>query len=67
MKHYEEIRKLATSKGEDDTTACFLDYDNIKYHYRLIAVDLSRQKESDADPKAIQQIEFVEQLKNLGK
>ena len=36
----------------------------IKNHYRLIAVDLSRQKELDADPKAIQQIEFVGQLKN---
>ena len=29
-----------------------------------MAVDLSRQKELDADPKAIQQIEFVGQLKN---
>ena len=34
-------------------------YEYIKNHYRLIAVNLSRQKESDADPKAIQQIEFV--------
>ena len=41
-----------------------LDYEYIKYHYRLIAVDLNRQKESDADSKAIQQIAFVEQLKN---
>ena len=32
---------------------------------RLIAIDLSGQKELDADPKAIQQIEFVGQLKNL--
>ena len=31
-----------------------------KNHYRLIAVDLSRQKELDADSKAIQQIELVE-------
>ena len=36
-----------------------------KNHYRLIAVDLSRQKELDADPKAIQEIEFVDQLKNV--
>ena len=36
----------------------------IKNHYRLIAVDLSRQKELDADPKTIQQIEFVGQLRN---
>ena len=39
-------------------------YDYIKNHYRLIAVDLSRQKELDADPKSIQQIELVGQLKN---
>ena len=31
----------------------------------MIAVHLSRPKELDADPKAIQQIEFVGQLKNL--
>ena len=44
-----------------------VDYEYIKNHYRLIAVDLSRQKELDADPKAIQEIEFVWQLKNLGR
>ena len=42
-----------------------LGYEYIKNHYRLVAVDLSRQKESDADPKAIQQIEFVRQLNKL--
>ena len=41
-----------------------MDYECIKNHYRLITVDLSRQKELDADPKAIKQIEFVGQLKN---
>ena len=41
-----------------------LGYDYIKNRYRLIAVDLSRQKELDADPKSIQQIELVGQLKN---
>ena len=33
------------------TTGSLLDYDYIKNHYRLIAVDLSRQKELDTDPK----------------
>ena len=33
--------------------------------YRLVAVDLSRQKELDADSLAIQPIEFVGQLKKL--
>ena len=31
----------------------------------VIAVDLRRQKELDADPKAIQQIQFSGQLKNI--
>ena len=63
IKQYKEIRKLTL--GEDYTTICLLDYDYIKNHYRLIAVDLSRQKELDADPKATQQIEFIGQLKNV--
>ena len=37
----------------------------MKNHYKLIAVDLSRQNELYADPKAIQQIEFIGQLKEL--
>ena len=65
IKRYEEIRKLTTGQGEDYTTRCLLDYKYIKHHYKLIAVDLSRQKELDVDPKAIQQIELVEQLKNV--
>ena len=64
MKRYEEIRKLKTGQGEDHTTGCLLDYDYLKNHQRLIAVYLSRQKELDTDPKAVQQIEFVGQLKN---
>ena len=35
-----------------------MDYDCIKNYYRLIAVDLSKQKELHADPKTSQQIEF---------
>ena len=31
----------------------------------LIAIDLSRQKELDADSKAIQQMGFIRQLKKL--
>ena len=64
-KRHEEIRKLTIGQGEDYSTGCLLDYDYIKNHYRLIAADLSRQKELDADPKTIQQIEFVGQLRNL--
>ena len=46
------------AKGEDYTTGSFLDYNYFDKHYRLVAVDLSKEKELDADPRAIQQIEF---------
>ena len=64
IKRYEEIRKLITGQGEDYTTECLLDYQYIKNHYRLIAVDLSRQKELDDDPKAVQQMESARHIKN---
>ena len=35
-----------------------LDFNYFDKHYKLIAVDLSKQKELDADPRAIQRIEF---------
>ena len=60
VKQYDEIRKTATGQGDDYTTGCLLDYQYFKDHYNLIAVDLSKQKELDADSRAIQQIEFME-------
>ena len=44
--------------GENYTTGSMLNYDYFNKHYKLVAVDLSKQKELDADPRAIQQIEF---------
>ena len=35
-----------------------MDYNYFEEHYKLVAVDLSKRKELDADPKAIQQIEL---------
>ena len=64
VKQYEEIRKLAAGQSKDYTTGCLLGYEYKKTHYRLTADDLSRQKKLDADPKVIQQTEFVGQLKN---
>ena len=55
--------KLMAGQSEDYTTGCLLDYEYVKNRYRLIAVDLSRQKELHVDPKVIQRIEFVGQLK----
>ena len=55
---YRELKKVMIGKGEDYTTRSLLDFDYFKKHYKLVAVDLSKQKELDADPRAIQQIEF---------
>ena len=40
-----------------------LDYQYFKDHYQLIAIDLSKQKVLDTDPRAIQEIEFYGMLK----
>ena len=53
---YRELKKLLIRKGEDYTTGSLLDYNYFIKHYKLVAVDLSKQKELDADPRAIQQI-----------
>ena len=58
IEKYRELKKVMIGKGEDYTTGSLLDYDSFKRHYKLVAVDLSKQKELDADPRAIQQIEF---------
>ena len=62
IQKYDEIRKIATGKGDYCTTGCLLDYQYFKDHHQLIAVDLSKQKELDADPRAIHQIEFYGKL-----
>ena len=42
-----------------------LDYEYIKNHYRLIAVDLRRRKKIDVVTKAIQSKKFVGQLQKI--
>ena len=59
---YENIRKIATGQGDDYTTDCLLDYIYFKDYYKMIAVDLSKQQALNADPKAIQQINFTANL-----
>ena len=43
-----------------------LDYPYFKENYKLIAIDLSKQQELDADPRAIQQINFTANLDRAG-
>ena len=58
IEKYRELKKVRIGKGEGYTTGSLLDYNYFKKHYKLVAVDLSKQKELAADPRATQQIEF---------
>ena len=58
IEKYRELTKVMIGKGEDNTTRSLFDFNYFNKHYKLVAVDLSKQKELDADPRAIQQIEF---------
>ena len=59
---YDNIRKIAIGQGDDFTTGCLLDYPYFANTYKMIAVDLSKQQALDADPRAIQQINFTANL-----
>ena len=43
---------MSTGQGDDCTTGCLLDYAYFKDKYRLIAVDLNKEKALDADAKS---------------
>ena len=55
------LEKL-TGQSNDYTIGCLLDYPYFKKYYKLIAIDLSKQRKLNADPKPIQQINFTGNL-----
>ena len=59
---YENIRKIATGAGDDYMTGCLLDYNCFNNYYKIIALDSSKPEALHTDPKAIQQINFTENL-----
>ena len=58
IKHYDEVRKVSTGQIDEYNTGSLLDYACFKDNYRLISVDLSKQKAFDADLRAIQLVVF---------
>ena len=64
IRAYDNIWQISTGQGDDYTTGFLLDYNYFKEHYNIIAIDLSKQKEVDFNPKAIQQISFTGNLEN---
>ena len=46
IEKYRELKKVMIEKGEDYTTGSLLDYNYFNKHYKLVVVDLSKQKET---------------------
>ena len=63
---HENIRKIVTGQGDDYRIGCLLDYPNLKENYEIIAIGLSKKQALDADPRAIQQINFTANLDRGG-
>ena len=59
---YDSIRKITTGWGDVYTTGCLPEYVHFKNNYKIIAIDLSKQQTLDANPKAIQEINFAGNL-----
>ena len=63
IKQYDEIRKISTGQGDDYTTGCLLDFAYFEKKYRLIAVDLRKQKALDGDSRSVQKIILTGKIK----
>ena len=59
IRTYADIWKITTGQGDDYKNHCLLDYLYFKEHYKMIAIDLSKQPALDPDPKVIKQINFT--------
>ena len=58
---YDSIQKISIGQVDDYATDCLLEHNYFK-KYKIIAIDLSKRQALDADPKAIQQINFTGNL-----
>ena len=57
------FKKIATTgQGDEYKTGCLLDYPYFKKNYNLNTIDLSKQQKLDANPKAMQQINYTGNL-----
>ena len=66
LKHMKILEKLLLVKEMIIQPGCLLDYPYFLENYKVIAIDLSKQQAIDADPRAIQQINFTAYLDRAG-
>ena len=53
LRTYDNIQKIESGERDDYTTGCMLDYLCFKESIKIIAIDLSKQQDLNADPKSI--------------
>ena len=63
---YGNIWNTTTGQGDDYTTSCLLDHNGLNNYYKMIAIYLSKQQALDADPEAIQRVNFTANLDRRG-
>ena len=65
LKNKKEVHEkiMSISKNNDYTTVNLLNYEYFSKHYKLIAIDLSKQIELE-NPNLRQQINFIGKLEN---
>ena len=64
VKQNDEVKKVSAGQGDDYTAGCLLEFAYFETNDdRLIAADLSKQKSSEADSRAIQIIIFTGKIK----
>ena len=56
LRTYDNIKKIVTGQGDDNTIGCLLDYNYFNNYYKMVAIDLSKQPALNADPKAFKNV-----------
>ena len=62
IRKYNNILKITIGQGDDSKTAFLLYHLYVNDHYKMTAIDLSKQQALDPFLKAIQQIDFTGNL-----
>ena len=59
---YDNIQNITNGQGNDYTFGYLLDYNYFNNCYKMIAIDSNKQQALNADPKAVQKINFTGNL-----
>ena len=66
LRAYDNTRKISTGQCDDYTAGSLLNFSYFKNYCQMIAIDLSKQPALDANPKAIQQMNFTTNIDRTG-